>query len=188
MRWQIRVRSCFAFPRESYLFWFSMGWLVFYRNTIPFDWKSSAYIYHSIGLLASHYFRSVVIPCSLYINDRHTGANPAFYRDSGLRLPLLATWEIPCSGIVHYFYIDKEEIATWTSRQIEYLLRRRAAFKGAVTKNSKRAKDIISKTGSRTVLWSIKERVLQALQDASKTTQDVIALQSDDVTRRPESE
>ena len=84
--------------------------------------------------------------------------------------------------------IDKEDIETWTSRQIEYLLRRRAAFKGVVTKNSKKAKDIISEKGSRTVLRTVKERVFQALQDASKTTQDVIALQSDDVTRRAESE
>ena len=36
--------------------------------------------------------------------------------------------------------IDKEESESWTSRQIEYLLRRRAAFKGAVTKKSKRLK------------------------------------------------
>ena len=84
--------------------------------------------------------------------------------------------------------IDKEDIETWTSRQIEYLLRRRAAFKGVVTKNSKKAKDIISEKGSRTVLRNVKERVFQALQDASKTTQDVIALQSDDVTKRAESE
>ena len=84
--------------------------------------------------------------------------------------------------------IDKEDIEIWSSRQIEYLLRRRAAFKGAVMKNSKKAKDIISKNGSRMVLRSVKERVLQALQDANKTTQDVIALQSDDVTRRAESE
>ena len=34
------------------------------------------------------------------------------------------------------------------------------------------------------MLRSAKERVLQALQDASKTTQDVIALLSDYVTRR----
>ena len=26
-----------------------------------------------MGLLASHYFRSLLIPCSLYIDDRHTG-------------------------------------------------------------------------------------------------------------------
>ena len=84
--------------------------------------------------------------------------------------------------------IDKEEIEPWTSRQIEHLLQRRAAFKGAVTKNSKKAKGIISNNGSRTMVGSVKERVLQALQDASKTTQDVIALLSDDVTRRAESE
>ena len=80
--------------------------------------------------------------------------------------------------------INKEDIEAWTSRQINYLLRRSAAFKGAVTKDSKKAKDIISKNGSRTVLRSVKERVLQALQDASKTTQDEIFLQSVDVTRR----
>ena len=84
--------------------------------------------------------------------------------------------------------IDKEDIEAWTSRQIEYLLRRRAAFKGVVMRNSKKAKDIISKNGSRKVLRSVKERVLQALQDASKATQDVIALQSDDLTRRAEAE
>ena len=82
--------------------------------------------------------------------------------------------------------IDKEDIESRTSRQIEYVLRRRAAFKGAVTKNSKKAKDIISKNGSRTVLQSVKERVFQALQDASKTMQDVIALQSDNMTKRAE--
>ena len=38
------------------------------------------------------------------------------------------------------------------------------------------------------MLRSVKERVLQALQDASKATQDVIALQSDDVTRWAEAE
>ena len=84
--------------------------------------------------------------------------------------------------------IDKEDIETWTSRQIEYLLRRRAAFKGVVTKNSKKAKDIISEKCSRTVLRTVKERVFQALKDASKITQDVIALQSDDVNKQAESE
>ena len=48
------------------------GWY-FVSHTIPFGWKSSAYIYQTTGLLASHYFRSVSIPCSLYIDDRHSG-------------------------------------------------------------------------------------------------------------------
>ena len=50
-------------------------------------------------------------------------------------------------------------------------------FKGAVTKNSKKAKEHIKSIGNRTVLRSVKERVSQALQDAIKTTQDVIVLQ-----------
>ncbi|PFX26710.1 hypothetical protein AWC38_SpisGene8655 [Stylophora pistillata] len=74
-----------------------------------------------------------------------------------------------------------------TLRQIEYL-RRRGVFKGVVTKNSKKAKDNISKNGSKTVLRTVKERILRALQDASKTTEDIIALQSDDVTKRAETE
>lgn len=40
---------------------------------IPFGWKSSAYIYHTTGLVASHRLRSWNIPSSLYIDDRHNG-------------------------------------------------------------------------------------------------------------------
>ena len=54
-------------------FSFQWGGWFFTSNSIPFRWKSSAYIYHTTGLLASHYFRSLGIPCSLYIDDRHTG-------------------------------------------------------------------------------------------------------------------
>lgn len=60
-------------PESRTYFGFQWGGWFFTSNTLPFGWKSSAYIYHSIGLLASHYFRSVLIPCSLYIDDRHTG-------------------------------------------------------------------------------------------------------------------
>ncbi|KAK3750990.1 hypothetical protein QZH41_007602 [Actinostola sp. cb2023] len=48
------------------------GWY-FVSNTIPFGWKLSAHVYHTIGSSASHYFRSLGIPCSLYIDDRHIG-------------------------------------------------------------------------------------------------------------------
>ena len=60
-------------PESRPYFVFEWGGWYFTSNTIPFGWKASAYIYHSIGLLASHYFRSLRIPCSLYIDDRHTG-------------------------------------------------------------------------------------------------------------------
>lgn len=54
-------------------FGFEWGGWYFTSSTIPFRWKASAYIYHSIGLLASHYFRSLHVPCSLYVDDHHTG-------------------------------------------------------------------------------------------------------------------
>ena len=56
--------------------------------------------------------------------------------------------------------IDKEDIGIWTSRQTEYLLRRRAVFKGAVTKNSK-GKDIISKNVKERVFKHYKMRIKQ---------------------------
>ena len=59
-------------PSRSYFGFQWAGWY-FVSNTIPFGWKSSAFIYHSIDLLTSHYFRSQSIPCSLYIDDRHRG-------------------------------------------------------------------------------------------------------------------
>ena len=48
------------------------GWYFMY-NTLPFGWKLSPYVYHTTGLLASNFFRSIGIPCSLYIDDRHNG-------------------------------------------------------------------------------------------------------------------
>ena len=48
------------------------GWY-FVSNTIPFGWKISAYVYHSTGLLLSHFLRSIGVPCSLYNDDRHNG-------------------------------------------------------------------------------------------------------------------
>ena len=48
------------------------GWYFCFR-TIPFGWKASAYIYHTVGLAATSYIRSMHVPCSQYIDDRHTG-------------------------------------------------------------------------------------------------------------------
>ena len=41
--------------------------------TLPFGWKVSPFIYHTTGLLATSFFRSISIPCLLYIDDRHNG-------------------------------------------------------------------------------------------------------------------
>ena len=48
------------------------GWYFTY-NTLPFGWKISPYIYHTTGLMATDFFRSIGIPCLLYIDDRHNG-------------------------------------------------------------------------------------------------------------------
>lgn len=48
------------------------GWYFTY-NTLPFGWKISPYVYHSTGLMAANFFRSLGIPCLLYIDDRHNG-------------------------------------------------------------------------------------------------------------------
>lgn len=48
------------------------GWYFCFR-TIPFGWKTSAYLYHIIGLTATSYARSLGVPSSQYIDDRHLG-------------------------------------------------------------------------------------------------------------------
>ena len=57
--------------RRTYFGFEWNGWF-FTSNTIPFSWKLSAFVYHSTGLLVSHYFRAIGIPCSLYIDGRHS--------------------------------------------------------------------------------------------------------------------
>ena len=70
----------------------------------------------------------------------------------------------------------------------EYLRRRRAAFKGVITKNTKKAKDIVARNGSRTVIRCVMERMSQAFQDAFQTTKDIITLLCDAVHQRVEAE
>ena len=47
-------------PESRPYFGFEWGGWYFTSYNIPFGWKASACVYHSIGLLASHYFRSSV--------------------------------------------------------------------------------------------------------------------------------
>ena len=54
---------------------FGLQWqgVYYLYRTIPFGWKASAYIYHTIGMGATSYIQSLGVPCSQYINDRHVG-------------------------------------------------------------------------------------------------------------------
>ena len=48
------------------------GWFFVY-NTLPFGWSPSAYVYQTVGLAPSNFIRSVGVPMSQYIDDRHLG-------------------------------------------------------------------------------------------------------------------
>ena len=68
------IMTMFIFRQKSRTY-FALewsGWL-FVFNTLPFGWKAGAYLYHSIGLVATSYIRSHGVPCSRYIDDRHFG-------------------------------------------------------------------------------------------------------------------
>lgn len=60
------------------------GWWLVVRS-LPFGWKESAFIYHTIGPAVSSFLRDEGIPCSIYIDDRLTGE---LMRSSG-------PWSIP---------------------------------------------------------------------------------------------
>ena len=46
------------------------GWYFCYK-TLPFGWKASAYVYHTVGLAATCHIRSLGVRYSQYIDDRH---------------------------------------------------------------------------------------------------------------------
>ncbi|KAI8516496.1 hypothetical protein Bbelb_050770 [Branchiostoma belcheri] len=52
---------------------FQWGGWYYVCNTIAFGWKCSGYVYQKIGLVAMHKIRSLGVPSSLYIDDRHAG-------------------------------------------------------------------------------------------------------------------
>ena len=60
---------------ERYLHGLSWNDCYFVYTTLPFGWKASAFVYHSIGLLAilATCIRSLGVPCTQYIDDRHIG-------------------------------------------------------------------------------------------------------------------
>ena len=63
-----------SLTRESQTL-FGLEWkgCYFVYCTLHFGWKASAYIYQSVGLIATSYIRSFGVPCSQYIDDRHHG-------------------------------------------------------------------------------------------------------------------
>ena len=75
-------------PSSSTYFGLEWGGWYFSYATLPFGWKASAYIYHTVGMAATTFIRSSGVPSSQYIDDRHAGQ---------LRLPALCKWLINAS-------------------------------------------------------------------------------------------
>lgn len=63
----------FLTDESTFFFGIQWGGWFFTYNTLPFGWNCSPYVYHNTGLVATNYFRSIGVPCSLYIDDRHNG-------------------------------------------------------------------------------------------------------------------
>jgi hypothetical protein len=70
-------------PASSTLFGLCWDGCYFVYASLPFGWKASAYIYHSTGLVATSYIRTLKVPCSQYIDDRHNGQ---------LVTPIICNW------------------------------------------------------------------------------------------------
>ncbi|KAK3746007.1 hypothetical protein QZH41_002167 [Actinostola sp. cb2023] len=63
----------FLTPESRSFFGIEWGGWWFVYNTLPFGWKISPFVYHTTALVSSNWFRSIGIPCSIYIDDRHNG-------------------------------------------------------------------------------------------------------------------
>lgn len=63
----------FLTPESRTMFGLRWDDCYFVYASLPFGWKASAYVYHSTGLVATNYIRSLNVPCSQYIDDRHIG-------------------------------------------------------------------------------------------------------------------
>ena len=120
-------------PDSRTYFGFEWGGWFFVSSCFPFGWKSSAYIYHTTGLVASHYLRSLNIPSSLYIDDRHNfqlsfpkGALPPVYQnlisEDSIHFALAnAAIFLTCYTLISLGYFLGLEKSTLTpSKQIPY--------------------------------------------------------------------
>ena len=66
--------STFKIHPDSQAF-FSFSWRGDYFSfcTLPFGWKASVFLYHNFGLVVTSAARSLGVPVSQYIDDRHVG-------------------------------------------------------------------------------------------------------------------
>ena len=75
--------------------------------TLPFGWKTSAYVYDTVGMAATHFIRSSGVPCSRYTDDRHAGQlrlpRACMNQFSNFQLAQMAAF-VACSVLVSLGY------------------------------------------------------------------------------------
>ena len=104
-------------PSSSTYFGLEWGGWYFSYATLPFGWKASAYIYHTVGMAATHFIRSNGVPCSQYIDDRHAGQlgvpRACLNRFSNFQQAQMAAF-VACSVLVSlgYFIGLKKSVLT----------------------------------------------------------------------------
>ena len=61
----------------------------------PISTPLTTYVYHSTGLVATSYFRTLGVPCSQYIDDRHVQASLWRFGNQPLQFGLTLNWPRP---------------------------------------------------------------------------------------------
>ena len=94
-------------------------------TTLPFGSKASAFIYISTGLVANSYIRSLGVPCTQYIDDRHAGQLRlhAHHKNqfSDFQLAEMA-WFIACSVLLSLgYFIGLKKCVLKPQRVVRFL-------------------------------------------------------------------
>lgn len=107
--------------------YFGLQWKGYYfiYATLPFGWKASAYIYHTIGMAATSHIRSLGVPCSNYIDDKHIGQlrtlRPLRRKYSNFQLSEMATF-IACSILLQLgYFLGLKKSSLIPSFKVKYL-------------------------------------------------------------------
>lgn len=106
---------------------FGLEWKGYYfmYKTLPFGWKASAYIYHTIGMAATCHIRSLGVPSSNYIDDKHLGQlrplNQPRFEFSNLQLSEMALF-IACSILLNLgYFLGIKKSCLIPSIKVKYL-------------------------------------------------------------------
>ena len=107
--------------------YFGLEWKGFYfvYKTLPFGWKASAYVYNTISMAATCHIRSLGVPCSNYIDDKHLGQLRPLYQAnsqySNFELSEMATF-IACSILLALgYFLGIKKSSLIPSFKVKYL-------------------------------------------------------------------